>query len=184
MSERPRLVRPSPELEGAVLDLARETREGGDDRYRSAERDYSAWLARLDEVARGEKLKPNRVPYLWFCLLKDGRSLGGSRLRLELNEGLLAEGGHVGYEIRPSERGRGYGTLILALTLGEAAARGIDRVRVTCDDDNLRSRKVIERNGGRLDGRSISDESGKLVRQYWIELPEGAGRGAPPDSEH
>jgi predicted acetyltransferase len=44
------------------------------------------------------------------------------------------------------------------------------RVLVTCDDDNVGSARVIERNGGRLQGRVTSPHSGKLVRRYWIDL--------------
>jgi predicted acetyltransferase len=32
-----------------------------------------------------------------------------------------------------------------------AAARGLDQVLVTCDEDNVASRKVIEANGGVLE---------------------------------
>jgi len=43
-------------------------------------------------------------------------------------------------------------------------------VRITCDEDNVGSIKIIEQNGGVLSGRGVSNESGKTVRQYWIEL--------------
>ena len=66
-------------------------------------------------------------------------------------------------------RRRGYGTELLRLVLVEARAVGIERVRVTCDDDNIGSIKVIERNGGALVGRSASKDTDKTFRQYWIE---------------
>jgi predicted acetyltransferase len=44
--------------------------------------------------------------------------------------------------------------------------------RITCDADNMASRTVIERNGGVFDDAGISDESGKLVRRYWIDQSE------------
>ena len=43
-----------------------------------------------------------------------------------------------------------------------AAARGIDQVLVTCDEDNVASRKVIEANGGVLE-----DVRGTKMR-FWI----------------
>jgi len=44
------------------------------------------------------------------------------------------------------------------------------RVRITCDDDNIASRRIIERNGGVLESRGWSDRGGTVIRRYWIEL--------------
>ena len=57
-------------------------------------------------------------------------------------------GGHIGYEVRPSERSRGHATAMLRAVLPHAAARGIDPALVTCDVSNAASRTVIEVNGG------------------------------------
>jgi predicted acetyltransferase len=100
------------------------------------------------------------VPYHTFWLVQDEtRILGELRLRHRLTEMLAIEGGHIGYNIRPSERRKGYGTLQLRLGLEKARGLRLTRVLVTCDDDNLPSAKIIETNGGVLSGRSISPES-------------------------
>ena len=72
--------------------------------------------------------------------------------------------------IRPSQRRRGYGTRILALTLDKARLLGLERVLVTCDDDNLGSARIIEKNGGLLASKGLSTSSGVLIRRYWIAL--------------
>jgi predicted acetyltransferase len=95
--------------------------------------------------------------------------VGCVRLRLGLTPDLENEGGHVGYDVRPSARRRGYGTTLLRLALVEARALGLERVLVTCDDDNIGSIQVIERNGGVFSGSGVSKKTGKTVRQYWIE---------------
>jgi predicted acetyltransferase len=64
----------------------------------------------------------------------------------------------------------GYGTQLLRLALPVLREHGIRRVRITCDEDNIGSAKIIEKNGGVLSGKQISSQSGKTVRQYWIEL--------------
>jgi predicted acetyltransferase len=79
-------------------------------------------------------------------------------------------GGHVGYAIRPSERLKGYGTRLLALTLDKAREMGLGRVLVTCDTDNFASVRVIEKNGGVLENQVISNRSGKMISRYWIAL--------------
>jgi predicted acetyltransferase len=95
--------------------------------------------------------------------------IGQSSLRHHLNPSLEREGGHIGYNIRPSERRKGFGTMILSLTLEKAKGIGLTRVFVTCDTDNVASARIIEKNGGRLQGQVISERSGKLINQYWIE---------------
>ncbi|HMB08301.1 MAG TPA: GNAT family N-acetyltransferase, partial [Isosphaeraceae bacterium] len=75
---------------------------------------------------------------------------GVSNLRHALTDKLRREGGHVGYGVRPSRRGQGLATAMLALTLEKARALGIDRVLITCGKENVSSAKVIRKNGGRL----------------------------------
>jgi len=93
---------------------------------------------------------------------------GELRLRHYLNPALEQEGGHIGYTIRPSSRGRGMGKELLRLGLLEARAMGIGCVLVTCDDDNPASIGVIEANGGREFEAGVSQWSGKAIRRYWI----------------
>ena len=81
---------------------------------------------------------------------------------------LEKEGGHIGYDIRPSERRKGYGTVLLALTLKKAQELGLHEVLVTCDSDNVDSVRIIEKNGGELIGRAVSEHTGKEVNRYRI----------------
>jgi predicted acetyltransferase len=60
---------------------------------------------------------------------------------------------------------------MLAMVLEKAEERGIDRVLITCDDDNLASVRVIEKNGGLETTSTLSPRSGKTVRRFWISLP-------------
>lgn len=73
-------------------------------------------------------------------------------------------GGHIGYSIRPSRRRRGHAARALALALDRAGEIGLDRVLLTCDHENVGSARVIEGQGGVLDG--VPREN----RRYWIML--------------
>ena len=77
-------------------------------------------------------------------------------------------GGHIGYGIRPSARGKWYATEMLQLWLQEAKKLWIDRILITCDDDNIASAKVIEANGGILE--KCMEKDGVKMRRYWINL--------------
>jgi predicted acetyltransferase len=103
--------------------------------------------------------------YLW--MVDDDAVVGRISLRHALTPWLTEVGGHIGYAVRPSARRRGHATAALGLMLGVAAERGIESVLVTCDDDNVGSRKVIEANGGLLE-----DVRNKKMR-FWIPTQRG-----------
>ncbi len=179
-SDRVRLVQPSIAFEAEYLSLAaefwaKESWIAGEKRFQNdrdlIENNFPAYIRRLDEAARDIGLQPSYVPCTTFWLIADnGQILGESRHRHWLTTSLEHEGGHIGYVIRPSERRKGYGTRILALTLEESGDLGLNRVLLTCDTDNIGSARIIERNGGKLASQGISNSSGKPISRYWIIL--------------
>lgn len=95
------------------------------------------------------------------------RYVGTISLRHSIAHPLLATvGGHVGYGVRPSARRRGFARDALRQVAHEAARRGIPRLLLTCDVDNVASARVIESCGGDFEG----EQHGK--RRYWV--PTGA----------
>ena len=88
--------------------------------------------------------------------------VGRISLRHHLSPALRRFGGHIGYDVRRSQRRKGHATAMLAAALTEAKERGIESALLTCNADNLASRKVIEANGGVLE----DDSDGKL--RFWV----------------
>ena len=164
------LIEPAAELWPEFLAMAEEYSLAGDPRYQPALEDFPAYLRSLLDGARGIGLLPGRVPFSTFWLTSGRHLIGRSSIRHRLTPDLEDEGGHIGYDIRPSERLKGYGKLILRLTLAEARKLGLSRALLTCDTDNVASAKVIEANGGRLQAQAVSKRSGKQISRYWIEL--------------
>ncbi|RLL41989.1 GNAT family N-acetyltransferase [Oceanobacillus piezotolerans] len=124
----------------------------------------------LDNFFARQKGDGNWVPSSGYMLIDDNKALVGMvDIRHELNEDLLQIGGHVGYGIRPTERGKGYATRILAEALKKCKELNIPRVLVTCDKENIGSAKVIIKNGG-VEDESFIDKDGKVIRRFWIQL--------------
>jgi predicted acetyltransferase len=134
------------------------------DRLRDPET-FADWVDVLLANERGERLPDGFVAGTTRWIVDDqGRLVGFLSIRHELNEHLLEVAGHIGYAIRPSERRKGYATAAAALALVECRRRRMDRVLITCDDTNVASAIVIERNGGVLE----DVRNGK--RRYWVDL--------------
>jgi predicted acetyltransferase len=105
----------------------------------------------------------------YFWIAEGDTFLGYLALRHSLTPWLLEEGGHIGYSVRPSRRNEGHASRALALAVRRAGEQlGVDRVLVTCDDDNEPSRRTIEHCGGVFE----DERNGKL--RYWIDTAEDA----------
>lgn len=160
----------SEELKPEFLQMAAEFRLVGEDKFESAEKDFEKYLEKLRTYAIGENLPVGHVRENTYFLMCGEKIIGRAGLRHYLTSQLAFRGGHIGYDIRPDERRKGYGTLILELTLEKARNLGLKRVLLTCDTDNIASSKIIEKNGGKLSKKLIYEENQTLFSQYWIEL--------------
>ncbi|MBI9098414.1 MAG: GNAT family N-acetyltransferase [Spirochaetaceae bacterium] len=105
---------------------------------------------------------------LYFLMGRENRVLGAIHHRHELNDSLLENGGHIGFGVRPSERHKGYASLMLRMLLNKLQLIGYDEVLITCNDDNIASAIIIEKNHGILYKKPVYD--GVKTRQYWIEF--------------
>jgi predicted acetyltransferase len=138
---------------------------------------FARYLQVLAEHARGENLPPNHVPSTFLFAFAASRIVGRVSIRHELNEFLLRVGGHIGYVVVPEFRRQGHATAMLRRSLQIAhETLGLDRVLVTCDDDNVGSIRTIEKNGGVLENIVSGPDVAKAKRRYWIETSEGVRR--------
>ena len=127
--------------------------------------DLKAYADSLEVKNASEGYVPDST---FFCLdTERNRFVGAVNIRHYLNERLLAGGGHIGDGIRPSERGKGYGTQMLALALRECDRLWIRRMLMCCDRDNVALARTIQKNGGILEKKI--DDDGVPVQRYWIE---------------
>lgn len=168
------LVAPALDMEPAYRDCEAEFAAQGEIFLGAGASDWPTYVTQCAEEAQGIVRDPARVPQTVLLLMRTTATgsvlLGVAKLRHLLTPALEDIGGHIGYSIRPSERGKGYGTLILALTLDHARDLGLSHVLLTCDSDNLCSARIILRNGGVLTSEGYSPLRGARVSRYWIAL--------------
>jgi len=130
-------------------------------------RDY---LQALVDRRLGVNVSSDFVPATFLFAFVEARIIGRISIRHSLNEQLERVGGHIGYVVVPEFRRRGHATEILRQGLEIARAQlGIERVLLTCDDDNLGSIRAIEKNGGKLENVIVGPNLPKPKRRYWIE---------------
>ena len=126
---------------------------------------YEEWLETNMQKEMGINLPEGWVPAIQLVAFSEkGQAVGFLNLRLRLSNFLLEEGGHIGYSIRPSERGKGYAKETLRQGLQVAKEKNIKKALVTCSVNNLASRSVILANGGLIE--DVRDG----VERYWIEV--------------
>jgi len=122
----------------------------------------------------------HRVPQTIFWIVEDARAVGMLRMRHQLNEALQVKGGHIGYYVRPSARGRGFATEALRQALPMLARHGVTKALLSTDPDNVASIRVIQANGGVLADQVPDPDGPDLINQYWIDLVQVMGEHHSP----
>ena len=91
------------------------------------------------------------------------------KLNTNVDEVWKEYGGNISYSIAPSYRYLGYGTKALSLELHECKKMGLESALVTCKEDNMGSRKVIENNNG-IYKDTVKDKynNDELLRRYMV----------------
>lgn len=111
--------------------------------------EFKEWLIKDDNLSKSTELIDGwKVPSSTYWLYIDGRPVGVGKIRHFLTEKLKEEGGHIGYAIRPGERNKGFGRILLKALICEASLIGIPKVLLTIRKDNIYSFKVAMACGG------------------------------------
>ncbi len=172
-----KLVLPSIEFKQSFIEAIREFKEEAGtattSRYRELsipdlEVSFESFVEKECSHAEGKNQPDGYVPQSEFWLVDGEEFIGHIGIRHALNEHLKMIGGHIGYSIRPSTRGKGYGNKILELALPKAKELGIGHVLLTCDSTNIYSRKIIEKNGGVFENQVSNPKPGVDKLRFWI----------------
>lgn len=131
---------------------------------------YETWLEKLKSDMDIANMPVGRVAALtYFCVReRDQRIVGMVNIRLMSSDLILTEAGHVGYSVRPSERRKGYATLMLREAVRVCRAVGIGDVIVCCSQGNAASAGTILNCGGVLDAVFHSLRYNEVIERYRI----------------
>ncbi len=176
------LVAPSAHYKRSFLEAQEEKRQYADKVFTQAgktpisEEGFADFLQQRRDDSQGINLQEGKVPASSWWLVKGDEWFGEIRIRHRDTPGLLRAGGHIGFGLRPSIRRKGVGSIILKLGLLKAKEMGFEKILLTCDDDNLGSARVIEKNGGILENiierkdEELEGLPAGKTRRYWITL--------------
>ena len=127
-----RLVKPDINYKKAYLEFVREYEKKGERKIQFVISQnplpFDLYIKKLTNWSKGIDVKPGFVAHSTFWLMRNNKILGVVNIRHKLNKKLKKKGGHIGYSIRPSERKKGYGILLLNLALKKAKQLGLKKV--------------------------------------------------------
>jgi len=131
---------------------------------------FPRYLEVLAEQRRGEHLLPGHVASTFLFAFAGSRITGRVSIRHELNAYLARVGGHIGYTVVPEFRRKGVATEMLRQAIVIARDElGLERVLLTCDEDNVGSIRTIEKSGGVFESLVADPGMAKPKRRYWID---------------
>ncbi|MFC3927237.1 GNAT family N-acetyltransferase [Streptococcus caprae] len=166
------LRQPQAGDEQVFLEMAQEFEQAGSRMsgaiaiWSAAKGDFQRMLALLELQADQDTIASGLGPFRIFLSWEDEKLTGLLALRTATTPAVLREYGHIGYCLRPSQRGKGLAKEQLRLGLLEAKELGMDRLLVTCHQENEASRRTILANGGQYEKTVDTDEF------YWIRVNE------------
>jgi predicted acetyltransferase len=112
------------------------------------------------------------VSYHYWAICGD-KFIGEFQLRTELTAEVMNGIGSIGFSVRVSEQGKGYGTEILKQGLDIAREHHLDKVLLTINEQNTVSAHICEKFGGVFIDKITAynkDEGEHIMRRYWIHL--------------
>ncbi|MBQ8302233.1 MAG: GNAT family N-acetyltransferase [Clostridia bacterium] len=171
-----KLIKPAFEYADQIKKYRQEFLDAGDSMdgcgsLRRIEDPYE-YIQRSIDCQNEETMPKGLVPATQFMFIResDNKLIGMIQVRHYFNDYLSKYGGHVGYSVRPSERRRGYAKEMLKAVIPYCREIGLNRVLITCIEDNLGSEKTIIANGGKYESTIFEPNENVNLKRFWIDL--------------
>ena len=139
--------------------------------------EISEWFDYLEQFVSPDT--KNFVPSREYLLIEEcdqeRKLIGILNLRLLLNDYFAEYGGHVGISIVPEMQGQGYGTRAIKLILEEARRFLMEKILITCEEKNVASARILEKNGGKFEELRFVKSKNVKLKRYWFDLSQMEG---------
>ncbi len=167
-----KLIEPSLIYKESFLEFAQDVKNTGYESYglyTKAEEDFEEFVTDLTNSSKGINIQKGWSPCSSYWLIDDScEVVGVIRIRHRVDSDYLQMIGHIGYEIKSCRRKEGFGSKLLELGLAEAGKLGLEKVLITCNEDNIGSLRIIEKFNGAYKQSFIEGKTGKNVLQYEV----------------
>lgn len=171
-----KLIRPSAEYKEDYLKALEEYHAEGRYLYQDIgvlNADFNAFIKQLN-TDKGYPHQPYQdwvepVPETIVWMVKDDQYIGTVDIRHRLNWHLEKWGGHVHFNIRPSLRGKGYGSKILKKAMPIINYIGIDKALITLKPTDTAAIRIVESCGAKFEGETHATDKFPAMRRYWLD---------------
>lgn len=169
----PRLVLPSALYKDSYMEALYEFQK--EDLWPDLDREFllnrfEDYIEEFAKTRKGQGLPLGWVAATEYWWVEDTKFIGRIDIRHRLTDALKKFGGHIGYEIRKCERGKGHGRNMLKAVLSHVKEMGIEKALITCDSTNIASQKVILSAGGKLQDEIVNEGREFPTQRYWVEV--------------
>jgi predicted acetyltransferase len=171
-----KLEKPSIEHKQSYLKALREFHDEGRYTFLDVEDVSESFAEFIEKVNNGKRhlhkpysdwIEPVPETVLW--LIKDHEFIGTLNIRHRLNWHLEKWGGHIGFIVRPSMRGKGYGKKLLQKAIPYIAHMGIERALLTIDPDDKAANKIVQFVGGKMQDTLPATDKFPSRNRYWLD---------------
>ena len=135
---------------------------------------FDEYLRRMNDYSEGKGNDGLKEIFYWLFDKDKIVGSGSIRLNPEIDKITETYAGHIFYQIVPTYRKQGYGTIICHLLLQEMQKLGLKEAIISCYDTNVGSINIIENNGGELIETVLGDGSPNSdylkTRRYKIDI--------------
>ena len=129
--------------------------------------DYDEFLSIYNKYLEYEFDEYN--PTKRYVLEANNQYIGYVGIRLSKDPNWLKNGSQIFYQIKETERGKGYCNKLIELAIAEMKEMGFETVRINCNNENTPSKKSIIKNGGIVDIKDYKSNTG-ISSSYVINL--------------
>lgn len=170
------LIKPSEEFANEIAEYRREFLDSGDSMDGCGSliqiENPHDFIKKCRDYEQKETLPSGRVIATQFLFVRqsDMRILGMIQVRHYFNDYLSRFGGHIGYSVRPTERKKGYAKQMLSGVLPYCRKIGLDKILITCNEDNTASEKTIISCGGVYESTLYEPNEDVNLKRFWIDI--------------